>query len=220
VPPAAPVPGVLATRIAWSGVGPEQPKNTLYWSYSSGPAQAADLVAFANAVGSAFHTAFQSFININVTMSGVLAIDLSSSSGQEGQGTTGSAGADSGAQLPAEVCAVINYRILRHYRGGHPRGYWPFGSIGNLADSAHWATTWVTALATAFAGFVTAVEALSEATIASPKHVAISRYAGSTWSSGPPYKRIPTPRSSPLVEAVAGYSVSSTLGSQRKRYGR
>jgi hypothetical protein len=129
-------------------------------------------------------------------------------------------GTASGATLPAQICTVISYRIARRYRGGHPRGYWPFGAQTGLVDAGHWTSGYASAVDTQIAAFFTAVQAAGWAGAGTLSHVSLSYFSGFTVITSPTTGRarnVPTVRSSPLIDPVVTLKTQTSIGTQRRR---
>jgi hypothetical protein len=122
--------------------------------------------------------------------------------------------------LDASVCWLINHKIGRRYRGGHPRTYLPGPRIEDLQNGISWLTTSTGALTSNWQNFVIDIESNSSA-VTPLVPVNVSRYAGFTVvihpitgrSSNVPAKRL----GGPYVDRITGFSVNPIPGNQRDR---
>lgn len=161
----------------------------------------------------------------NVTLTEVLAQDLSSDTGAVGTATVSLTGDRSGGPLPAEVVSLINFVVARRYRGGKPRIYLPYGTDSDILDPQHWEAAFVTALTTAWGSFITDSFAAVWTGGGPLEQVVVSYYLGSTGdlTGTMPYIRghtKPTLRAAPVNYPITGFSVNPVPASQRRREGR
>jgi hypothetical protein len=130
------------------------------------------------------------------------------------QGTRG------GTTMPAEACVVISQLLTRRFRGGHPRNYFPFGVISDLANPQAWSGTFVAFVGAQFTAFINQCIAGVWSGGGALLPVALSYYSGFTVVISPTTGRarnVPTRRASTLIEAVSGFQVRSYIGTQRRR---
>lgn len=180
----------------------------------------ADLSTFNTAVSSAFNTSLKSLLDNNRLLISVESIDLSSAVAAVASSTVSVSGTRAGTELPISVAVVDSYTIARRYRGGHPRGYWPFGVAADLTDRRNWSTTFTGAVNTGINAFFTAVVAAGWAGAGTLTHVNVSYYKGFTVVTSPTTGRarnIPTLRVTPTVDAVTATLARGSIGSQRRR---
>lgn len=179
-----------------------------------------DLQSLANAAGATFGTAgLQNEMAGTVTVTSFVATSLVNPTLPQGINGVSLAGTEvRGGNLPAETCAVIAYSVARRYRGGHPRGYWPFGQAPDMQSPQLWSTTFRDALQTAFRTWINDICGTTYVAGA-PIHVNVSYYSGSTWHQKPNgnWIRIATRRGAPLIEPVVSQNVRLRIGSQRRR---
>jgi hypothetical protein len=115
---------------------------------------------------------------------------------------------------------LVNYLINRRYRGGRPRGYWPLGSQSDWANNQGWGSSFLSAAGGGLGAFVTGIVGLSAGSTTLLDHVNISYYNGFTnVSYGTPtkYRRVPTPRTVPVIDSISSIVLSSKFGSVRRR---
>jgi hypothetical protein len=118
------------------------------------------------------------------------------------------------------VCAVASYEISRRYRGGHPRGYWRFGTVTDLTDSRDWSNTAVTAFGSGLNAYFTAIFGDGWTGAGTLSHVNVSFYSGFTVVTNPRTGRasnVPTVRGTPITDAVTSIIIRPNIGTQRRR---
>lgn len=146
--------------------------------------------------------------------------DLTSVSSAQVISSTGGTGGAGARPLAAGVAMVIQYKIARRYRGGHPRNYLP----GMSGDYLTTPTTWnSTSLANVVAGWITYLAACTSntnpAAIGAITHVNVSYFHGFTvvTDSRGRAHNVPTPRPTPLIDPIVNVTGNDTPGSQRRR---
>jgi hypothetical protein len=190
--------------------------------YSGTAPTNAQLDTFSGAVDSAWGTNLAAECNTLVTLTEVTATDLTTTSAAQGLFTTSDPGTRSGTLLPADACATAAYVIPRRYRGGHPRGYWPFGVTTDLASPQTWGSSFVAEFTGQLASFFAAVEAAGWAAAGTLSHVNVSYFLGFHVVTSPTTGRarnVPTLRGTPLVDTVSVVVGRTRIGSQRRRLG-
>lgn len=197
------------------------PAGTGYFlSYSSDAPSAAELTTLANVIKTAWEADLAPLTNAAESLTSVTLQDMASDTGNVGEWEGTANGSESDNEpFTAGVCAVINHTISRHYRGGHCRNYLRIGDRGNLDGSNKFSTGFAGTLKTAWQAYIAAILADETSDITLVNLVQVSYYDLATWTgpSGGPYKRIPTKRTSPLVNGVTDSNVAIKLGSQRRR---
>lgn len=173
--------------------------------------------AFATKWGGAGH--WQQVVNSGITLTRIELTDLSSATAPQVVATPASPGTGSFAAAPAGVAMVIQFKIARRYRGGHPRIY----LVG--MDNTGFATpqTWTPSFSANVEGKVVAsivdgIDAQPSA-VGLTQQVNVSYYQGFhnvTFPSGRT-RPVPTLRGTPLVDVVTGYGVNPNVASQRRR---
>jgi hypothetical protein len=146
--------------------------------------------------------------------------DLTSTSAPQVQNSTGGAGGNSNPPNAAGVALVIRKKIARRYRGGHPRIYIPGTPQGWLTTANQWDSTQLGTLVGNYTTFINACIAnTNPAAIGAITHINISYYSGFTNHTYPSgrVKAIPTPRATPLVDAIIGVVGNPKPASQRRR---
>jgi hypothetical protein len=189
-------------------------------AYAGTAPTSAQLVTFANAVGTAWGTNLKSLCSSQVELTSVTAEDLTSATAAVGASGFATLGTRAGDSMTAQLAAVVSYTIARRYRGGHPRGYWPFGVDTDIATPQTWANAFITASNTGIEAFFTAVLAAGWTGAGALTHVNVSYYHGFTVVTNPTTGRarnVPTLRGTPLVDTVSAAVTQVTVGTQRRR---
>lgn len=194
--------------------------NRVHYQYTGTAPTPSQLTSFATTVLTAWGSAFAPSMIADKTFVGLVAIDLSSPTSATAEVTASIAGTRAGTRVPSDAAFVLSSTVGRRYRGGHPRVYLPFGVAGDLDTERAWESSFVTAVVTANAGLVTAIEGAGWAGAGTLSPVNVSYYAGFhlvTYPSGRS-RDVPTLRvGGPLVDAITGYVGRTQVGSQRRR---
>jgi hypothetical protein len=166
-----------------------------------------ELNALATAVRAAWVTNVIPLQASTLTLTDVIADDLSSDTGGRGIATGSTAGTGAGSTNPASVCVCWSWKIANRYRGGHPRTY--IGAIPNSANSN--ANTMSSTARNAHAAAAAAVRtAVNAAPVGAGTWIlgCLSYYSGGAI------------RPLPLFRIYTGVSVDDRFDSQRRRLGR
>jgi len=218
---AVPLPDVPCVRcrvIGIDGVG-----NTwgtrFFLSYSGSAPTGANCTTLAGDISSAFGSHLASLLNDSSEMNEVDVLDIATDSGFSGQSTSVVAGTRSGSPPPAQVALNIEYGIAQRYRGGKPRGFWPFGVDGDMATPSSWSAGLISAANTGIAAFMAEIEALSIGAIGTLQHVNLSYYKGFTniTNSSGRERAVPKYRDVATHDNISGYSAKAVMGSQKRR---
>jgi hypothetical protein len=125
-----------------------------------------------------------------------------------------------GASLTANDCVLRDLLIARRYRGGKPRQYWPFGVITDLQTAQVWLNAFVTACTTGFTNHTAGMTGLTWPGGQLQTEVNVSYYQGFKVVTSPTTGRarnVPTPRSTPLIDAATGSRINQRIATQRRR---
>jgi hypothetical protein len=214
--PAPAVPGCIA--LVTSGViGTHNWVNKYHINYSGTPPTTPQMNAYVAGANTAWNDGVALSCNVNVTMTKVEAIDLSSETGAVGVLDVTSPGTNDTAYLAANACALIDYDIAVRYRGGHPRTYLPAGSQEDLASSSTWDPDFVTALTTNFQTFLSGIENVTYDGFAFGGQCFVQQLVT---VASIDYPTVPAWRVPPVTRIITGFSVNPELASQRRRIGR
>lgn len=217
--PALPtVPNVLRAKLKWSVSTDVLVSTTLYFGYSGPAPDNAGALSFATTFAAAF-AAPETLWDHDTTFLGCEVTDLSSVSGGVGEHDVSVAG-NLAEPISGASCVLLNYQIARRYRGGRPRSYFPFGDATTIGNRQTWGATFVSNvesnMASAFAACIGATAGSTTIT----NHVNVSYYDGFTVVTSPTSGRarnVPKLRTTPVVDTISSFSVSTRIANQRRR---
>jgi hypothetical protein len=138
----------------------------------------------------------------------VQAVDLTNVAGLSAEvanTTTGSGGTNTA--MPQSIAACVSWKIIRHYRGGHPRTYLGPLPAAAIESPTTLAAAFVTKMQTNSQAFLTAIWAWSTGGANNVELVTVHRqYAKQKLNI-------------PLVSKITGRTVDTRIDSQRRRLG-
>lgn len=191
-----------------------------YFRYTGGPPSAGDALTLATAINALFVTDLLGQLgSVNVHTATVVT-DLSSDMGGAGEYLSSNTGTRSGSQFAGGTAVLENKVMLRRYRGGKPRVYWPFFTDTDFLTPQSWLTASLTGLHSALATYYAAVNGETAGTTVLGGLCNVSYYAGFASVQNPVTKRwrnISTPRATPIVDDIGSYSIHTSPASQRRR---
>lgn len=202
--PALPnVAGALKVQLAWHDVNDLFAMTVFHLAYTGGPPTPANCVTMAGAIHTSAVARFAALLNSENSIGPVTVLDLSSDMGGEGTAGGVSAGTRTGSTLPPSTSVVVSKQVARHYRGGHPRSYLPFGSASDIGTGI-WGSTFAGNVRTAWGDFIT--DCTTEgAGCAITGEISVS------------YFHAGAPRVTPAKDPIIGTTVPLRFGSQRRR---
>lgn len=221
--PALPlVPDCLRLDLNWTIEGDPLAVTRNFLEYSGGPPVDSDLNALCAAAQAAAQAQFQAITFTGISLVNLTALDLASATPAVGEDSTSFAGTRVGPANPPGACMVVHYPISRRYRGGKPRGYWPFGVAGDLETTGLWKAAFVTNCQNSVRAFYEALVGQTYGSITIVHHVNVSYYSGFTnvpYGNPTKYRRTPTLRTNPVLDTITLGSELANLvvGSQRRR---
>jgi|HubBroStandDraft_3_1064219.scaffolds.fasta_scaffold74520_2 hypothetical protein len=216
--PAAPKTLRVALRHTW-GVDADV-LTRFFISYAGTAPAVTELATFNGVVAGAWGSHLSTLAPTGVELVEVETIDLSSPTASVDTTTTSQAGSRGTTSLTAGTALVASYTILRRYRGGHPRGYWPFGVEADLQDPQDWTAGFLTACSSGLDAFFSAVLLAPWSGGGPLTQANVSYYAGFTVITSPTTGRarnVPTLRGAPTIDLVTGIVPRPRVGSQRRR---
>ena len=216
--PAAPQVAQIVFEYAWD----EDLRviNRFFQKYSTvGPLSDTGAIAWATACATSWNTHLAASTAPNVTLEQVTLTDLSSDTGVEVIVPVSHVGTGSSPSVPAGVAWVVQAKIARRYRGGHPRQYMPGLPVSALHDSQSMTAATAAALTTDYTSFRADCAAGAPTALQPATDVNVSYYQGFTNHTYPSGRVRPVPnlRSSPVIDQIASFNVDIKLGSQRRR---
>jgi hypothetical protein len=192
----------------------------VWFLYTPATLSVGDLTAFASSVEASWSTNLKPLTRTATTLSSIVVVDANSTGGAAYTLTVGTAGTLSSTPVPSSTAAMVNHKINRRYRGGKPRTYWPWGGETQFATESTWTTAFINSVTSGYGAFITAMKAYSTGALTIVTDANVSFYQGFTeqpYGTPTKYRRVPTLRSSPVIDAIVSSSLSGTLGSQRRR---
>jgi hypothetical protein len=190
-----------------------------YLGFSGAAPSAANCLTLATDIATAQASHLAPYCYSLIALTEVDVLDISTDSGAHGTYVCDNAGGLSGGALTANAAVNVEFQIARRYRGGKPRMFLPPPDDSAILSIDKWSTTFTGNVQTAFAAFMSQIEALTIGSMGTLTHVNLSYYQGFkniTNSSGRE-RAAPTYRTTALLDTITGYSVKQTVGSQRRR---
>jgi hypothetical protein len=216
LPPAPNTLSVVLTHLVGQDANAQ---DKFYLSYTGAAPTSAQCQSLASAVQSAWNTNLKPLMLIANKLQQITVTDLSTPTGGQGIVFPNSSGGRTGGYNTGETATLINFKLTRRYRGGHPRIYLPYGAASDISDPQTWVGSYLTAVSSGWQAFMTAVLGFAGPPSLGGQ-VNVSYHSGHTWvqnSITGNWKKVPTLRLSPLVEPIVGTSVNPKPASQRRR---
>lgn len=198
-----------------------------YFHYSGAAPAAADLNAAATTLSTAWNTNYAPITSSGFVLTQIVLTDLTAQTAAQGTWSGSHPGTRVGTPMTANDCVLVNMKIARRYRGGKPRQYWPWGVAGDLNDTQHWGSGFITACTTAIGGFHTTAQAITWTSGGIAYAVNVSYYFGSTAvttgsaTANPPNQRghtKPTVRTNvPTPDPITLFVPNARVATQRRR---
>lgn len=142
-----------------------------------------------------------------LALTDVQCVDLSSDTGFDAIATGNNPGSAAGVPMAANTAICWSWKILRRYRGGHPRTY-----IGGIpVSAASNSNTMINSVQTSHAAAATALRGAING---------VTTPTGTAFMCVVHYHRAKAILPVPLVSLVNGVSVDTRFDSQRRRLGR
>jgi hypothetical protein len=168
-----------------------------------------DLDAWLTTFSDQYKTSFAASVRTEVSYLSAQAVLFAPSSSEllSVHTMTGSGGSSSGTPIPASAAACISWKANVYWRGGKPRTYLCGISGASTLNNIDLTAAFETALGTAAAGFLTAVNAITHTTISATALGFVSFFSGNAL------------RSPSVFYPFVGSQVHSRIASQRRRLG-
>jgi hypothetical protein len=200
-------PGVARLKISGITQG-QKIVHIMHVGYMGDSITAANCKTIADGARAAYNTNFASLLNNLTFMNYYEVTDLSSSMGASGTNTvsTDGTGALTNYVLTSSA-AVVSWKQGLHYKGGHPRTYFPIRNGADITSGRLLTGTYSAALAAAAKAFMTAINAITLG--GSPISLGMVSY----WHN----KALRVP---PKFYAFTDATVGSRVDTQRRRLGR
>lgn len=202
MPPLPVVPGALKVTLSWD-IEHDTTLTVFHLAYTGGPPTSGNCTTMAAAIQADAITRFASLINTDSGIDACTVLDLSSDMGGEGTAGAFSSGTRAGDELAPSTAVVVSKHVARHYRGGHPRSYLPFGVAGDIVNG-FWGGGFESTVATAWQNFI------SDCTSDGTGCVITGEISVSYFHAG-------APRVTPVKDPILSYTGRLKIGSQRRR---
>ena len=152
----------------------------MFWALLTGyeTADGADMVDLATDFGGAYRTRFQALKGDDDQLTEVQVVLYQSGSEVVSSISGAWSGGDSSAPQASGVAAVISWGIDGYWRGGKPRTYLSGMSTDRLASADQYLGSFVTALSTAGAGFISDVNGFTGSGFSTVTLGTLSRISG------------------------------------------
>jgi hypothetical protein len=215
-PPASPC---VRVRLIYETPNTGEAGSRFYLSYSGSAPSGANCVTLAGDIESAWLSHMASLTPVLWALTEVDVIDIATNSGFSGQWTGSEDGTRSGTTNATQVATNVEFGIARRYRGGKPRMFLPPGADADSSNLNEWNSTYISAVNTGIAAFMSEIEGLSVGSMGTLQHVSLSYYHGFTNHSNTSGREsaVPTYRAAALVDPILSYSCKAVMGSQRRR---
>lgn len=221
MPPLPPTPSpVLKVTINWNVDGDTGALTRFYLSFSGASPSSTDIQTFLAAITTTWNSHIVPLYPATTTAISATGQDLSSSSGAVGVSNWNIIGGRSGTAASRNNTVNVHYQITRHYRGGKPKGFWPFGNQSDITSGKSWTSTFQTSVASGLGSMFTDIIALPLGSGSILQQVNVSYYSGFHVVTSPTTGRarnVPDRRATPVVDNITGRVVQPTIGSQRRR---
>jgi hypothetical protein len=217
--PALPtVPNVLKATLQWTVSSDVSVGTGLFFEYSGTAPDNSACLSLAATIFAAWALP-EDHWDVDTSLVGVKVVDLSSLTGGVGEHAGTVVGALT-SPLSGATALLVNYQLARRYRGGRPRSYLPWGDATKLGNRQTWDGSFISSCTTVVGNAFTACIGATAGGTTITNHVNVSYYEGFTVQTNPGTgraKNVPTLRSSPLVNTIAGFSVATRVANQRRR---
>lgn len=220
--PALPdVPKVLKVGVHFSDGVNDDILSRFFVQYSGTAPSSADLDDFCDALSADWSTSMIGLMGATISLTSIDAVDLTSALSAVGVQATTEVGTRDGHVVPIDAAVVTSYKVARRYRGGHPRGYWPFGVAEDLTNAQLWGASFVDEVSSSYTAWRAALETHGWGGAGTLGFVNISYYEGWTIINRgvvPRAYNVPTLRGGgPLVDAIDTFQTRQRVGTQRRR---
>jgi hypothetical protein len=224
VPALPPVPGTVKLQLHWT-VGPDGNAMTvMHWGYTGSAPSASSISSWTVAINAAAALDLAPLIFSGNAYQGCTVTDIASNTGVQITAPAPTPGTRGGETLPAQCAVLLNKHIATRYRGGKPRSYVPFGQAGDLQGDENWSTTFISAVASGWANFTTALTNKTEGSTVFTSETAISYYQGYASPVTHPGGRVTQGSAlrtgGPIIYPIVSTSVNPKPATQRRRLQR
>jgi hypothetical protein len=184
--------------------------NIFHIAYNGNPPSVADLNGLHSAIIASLDYIYNHNGAVSLTVYQQILTDLSSDTGASAEYTDSTTGTVAGAVLPMSAAVVVSWPILRRYRGGHPRSYFPLGTADTLEGTStiDWQASFLTNVQNDALGFMNGVGDYTGPNIGNTTLVNVSYRSGGSL------------RPTPLVDLLQHPIAKVRICTQRRRLGK
>lgn len=206
--PALPLaPGAMKVVIRYT-VGDKVAENVIHYQYTGLLPLTSTL---AQDVADTIDTAVASAADMypdTTTYESTTVTDLSTDMGVVAIASTTTTGTRITGTCPANTAMLASYTTDRHYRGGHPRTYLPWGCVSDFEDPQNWSGGFRGDASSAWAGIITPVIGLTSGGVTVSNQIQVSYYSGGVQ------------RITPVLDVIQFTVTQLEIASMRRRDGR
>ncbi len=221
--PALPVaPDTIRLGVTWNDDEGRVAFNRLFFSYSGGPPSAGTLDTMSQDIYTSAVTNLIPLASADWALESISMADLATDTGAVGEYVHSTAGTRSGTTLGADSAVMVNYKIVRRYRGGKPRTYYPFGVGGDLGTPGQWSSGAISSFGDGIGPWLLYIKSLTVAGCSLGAQVNVSYHQGFTAVTNPITGRtrdVPNVRATAVIDAIVASSVNPNVATQRRRTG-
>lgn len=179
--------------------------NVMHIGYSGDPPVVADLNSFATTVFDALVSYVIAYISHDTQLQNVILTDLSSDSAAVGENPGSTDCTFSGDPISAGSATLLNFTILRRYRGGKPRLYLPAPGTAALETQSTWTSDFISGISGGWTSFLAHVQGITTGAFVTTTLGCVS------------YRNADAARVTPIFEPFVGFAVNGVVRSQRRR---
>jgi len=191
-----------------------------FWFYTGAGPSDADAVTLATTIATDFAgSGLLNSMNEGVALIGVKVTDLTSDTAAVGEWSGSYVGTNATGSLSAAACTLESLEIIRRFRGGHPRIYWPFGYEAAAEDAQTWSDDYLAVTVGRLLSWRNDWTTDTPATVGGVVPYAVSYYAGFTVHMGVTgrARNISTVRDAPVTDGVQSRILRKGIATQRRR---
>lgn len=153
-----------------------------------------------------------------VHLTNVQVTDIGSTTPVVGIDSTIVPGTGSSAQIEnSSTCTLISLKIPVRYKGGHPRTYLPWGTLGVQASEFQWTSAYVSSATTAMINIINNVRTNLPARSGNQVSMVVPRYTYQVVNDPVHFKYVRQRTGLKSVDVVFTVLCNPTYGSQRRR---
>lgn len=210
---------VLRVEYEWTIGEDLHAKCREFFFYTGAGMSGPDIDTLAGNIASSYGTNLKGLTTDDRTLIQVLITDLTTPLAPQGTWTGTTIGTRGGNALPASAAIVESMEIVRRFRGGHGRTYWPFGNQADTQDAQTWKAAFQTEVAGALAAHFTDWSTDLVPGCTSVAAVTVAYYKGFTVHTGTTgrARNVSTPLAIPIVDLIVSSVIRVGIGQIRKR---